>query len=87
MVMGEYDARAVVQRRVGYDGLERQARTVGIAFVSGQMDAIHLAIDMRDPQALSSGIGLGETACEERAGRIRSVQLERLCGTLIAHPA
>ena len=85
--MGEYDARAVVQRRVRHDGLQRQARAVGIAFVPGQMDAIQLAIDMRDPQALSSGIGLGETACEERAGRFRSVQLERLCGTLIAHPA
>ena len=53
----------------------------------GQMDAVQLAIDVRDPQALSSGIGLGEATCEEREGRIRSVQLERLCGTLIAHPA
>jgi len=45
-----------------------------------------MLVDVRNPQALSSGIGLGKTAREEIACRFESVQLERLRGTLIAHP-
>ena len=45
-----------------------------------------LTINMRDPQTLSSGIGLGKATREEGACCLEPVQLERLCGTLIAHP-
>ena len=46
----------------------------------------NIGIDVCDPQALPSGIGLCEALGEERAGRFQPVQLERLCGTLITHP-
>ncbi len=69
------------------DGSRGEVRTAGIAFVPGQVQAVGFAIDVRDPQALSSGIGLGKAAGEKNAGRLESVQLERLCGTLIAHGA
>lgn len=49
------------------------------------MDAVRLSIDVSHPQALPGGIGLGEAAGEEIADGIRSVQLERLLGTLKAH--
>jgi hypothetical protein len=51
-----------------------------------EMQAVPELVDMRHPQALSSGIGLGEAAGEKSPGPIESVQLERLRGTLIAHP-
>ena len=56
------------------------------ALVPGQMQALTLSVQVRDPQTLSSRVGLGEATREEVAGGSRSVQLERLCGTLIAHP-
>ena len=87
MIVRQQDAHAAVRCCVPNDRPRGKVCAAGVPFVPGKMDAVQLAINMRDPQALSSGIGLGETACEERAGRIRSVQLERLCGTLIAHPA
>ena len=56
------------------------------ALVPGQVQALTLSVQVRDPQALSSRAGPGEATREEVAGGCRSVQLERLFGTLIAHP-
>ena len=86
MVVGEKDPRGGVQRCVCDDWADRERTARFIAFMMEQVKAIPVGIDVRNPQALSSGIGLGETLSEERAGRFQSVQLERLCGTLIAHP-
>ncbi len=85
--MGEEDACAVVRCRIGDDRLHGEAGTACIAVMTRQMEAVQLPIDVHHPQALSSGIGLGNAAGEERSGRIQSVQLERPCGTLKAHPA
>jgi len=85
--MGEKNARAAVQRRIPDDRPHGELRTARIAFVPRQVQAVGFAIHVRHPQALSSGIGLGKAAGEKRAGRLESVQLERLCGTLIAHGA
>ena len=86
MIVRQQDPHAAVRCCVTDDRPRGKVCAARVPFVPRQMNAVQLAIDVRDPQALSSGIGLGEAACEERAGRIRSVQLERLCGTLIAHP-
>ena len=86
MVVGEKDPCGGVQRCVCDDWADRERAARLIAFVTEQVNAIPVGIDVRDPQALPSGIGLCEALGEERAGRFKSVQLERLCGTLIAHP-
>ena len=44
-----------------------------------------MLVDVRHPQTLSSRVGLGNAVRKEDAGGLRSVQLERLFGTLIAH--
>ena len=86
MVVGEKNSRGGVQCR-GCDDCAKRERTARlIAFVTEQVKAIPVGIDVRNPQALPSGIGLCEALGEERAGRFQPVQLERLCGTLIAHP-
>ena len=85
VIVGEQDARAAMRRRIRHDRTKRNVRAARVAVVAGQMEAVRLAIDVRHPQTLSSGIGLGKAAGEEGAGRIESVQLERLLGTLIAH--
>ena len=74
-----------MQRRIPDDGPQGKIGAAGVAFVAGQVEAIGLTIDVRDPQALSCGIGLGKAASEEGAGCLESIQLERLFGTLIAH--
>ena len=56
------------------------------AVVPGQVQALALSVQVRDPQALSSRVGLDEATREEVAGGCRSVRLERLFGTLKAHP-
>lgn len=86
MVVGEKNTRGGVQCRVCDDWADRERAARLIAFVSEQVKAIPVVIDVRNPQALSSGIGLCEALGEERAGRFQPVQRERLCGTLIAHP-
>ena len=86
VVVGEQDSRGGMQCRGCDDWADRERAARLIAFVSEQVKAIPVGIDVCDPQALPSGIGLCEALGEERAGRFRSVQLERLCGTLIAHP-
>ena len=86
MVVGEKDSRGGVQCCVCDDWADRERTARFIAFMTEQVKAIPVGIDVRNPQALPSGIGLCEALGEERAGRFRSVQLERLYGTLIAHP-
>lgn len=87
MVMGQENTGGLVKRSVRYDRAKRERAAGPIAFAPGQVNAVPVAVDVRNPQALSSRIGIGKAARKERAGRFRSVQLERLCGTLIAHPA
>ena len=86
MVVGEKDSRGGVQCCVCDDWADRERAARLIAFVTEQVNAVPVGIDVRDPQALPSGIGLCEALGEERAGRFQSVQHERLCGTLTAHP-
>ena len=86
MVVREHDAGASMPYRIGNDGANGEGRVSSRALVPRQMQAVPLIIQMRDPQALSSRIGLGKAAREEGAGRFPFVQLERLFGTLIAHP-
>ena len=87
MIVRQKDSHGAVSCCVPNDRPRGKVCAARVSFMPRQMDAVQLAIDVRDPQALSSRIGLGKAASKERAGRIRSVQLERLCGTLIAHPA
>ena len=87
MVVGEDDAGASMPHRILDDRTEREGGVAFCAVVPRQVHAVRPIVDMRHPQALSSGIGLGEATREKGAGRLGSVQLERLCGTLIAHPA
>ncbi len=83
--MGEQKARALLKQRVGDDGADRQVCLAFEAIVPGQVNAIEFAVHMRNPQTLSSRIGLREASGEKRLSRFGSVQLERLFGTLIAH--
>jgi hypothetical protein len=85
MVVGEKTTRRSVQCRVCDDWTDRERTARLIAFVLEQVKAIPVVIDVRNSQALPSGIGLCEALGEERAGRFKSVQLGRPCGTLIAH--
>ena len=85
MVVGEQDPRAAVERRVRYNRSDGKGRVACTALMPGQVQALTLSVQVRDPQALSSRVGLGEATREEVAGGCRSVQLERLFGTLIAH--
>ena len=88
MVVGENDARAsACECRVPDDGAQRESRTAPSPSWRDRCRQFSCLIDVRHPQALSSGIGLGKAAGEEVAGRRQSVQLERLFGTLIAHSA
>ena len=82
VVVGKKDTRGSVQCCVCDDWADRERTARLIALVTEQVNAIPVVIDVRKPQALSSGIGLCEALGEERAGRFQSVQHERLCGTL-----
>jgi len=86
VVVGQKNAGGLVKRSVRNDRAEWERATGLIAIMSGQVNAIPVGVDVRHPQALSSGIGLGEAAHEERARRFQPVQLERPRDTLIAHP-
>jgi len=85
--MREQDTGAVVKRGVEDDGAERELRLRRIAVVTRYVEAVRIPVDMRHPQSLSSWVGLGEAACKEVAGRLRSGKPERLFGTLMAHEA
>ena len=55
MVVGEDQAGAAVDRRVGDDRAQRELGAAGIALVAGEVEAARLIVDMRDPQAFAGG--------------------------------
>jgi hypothetical protein len=57
-----------------------------IAWITGEMDASRLFIDMRNPQILECRIGVGQAAGKEFPRRCKAVELQREFGTLIPHP-
>ena len=83
--MGKDDAGAFKQRCVANDRPQRKRPLRRIPVVTRHVEAIRISVDMRHPQSLSAGIGLGEATCEEVASRLQSGQPERLFGTLIAY--
>ena len=87
VIVCEEQAPAARHRRVGNDRSHWKPSSAGVALMTRQSDALQSKIDMRNPQALSSWIGLVEAVREESASRLQSVQLERLGGTPIAHPS
>ena len=84
--MRQEDSRAAEHCRIRKNRPNGQADFRDFTVITSQVKAVRISIDVGHPQALSSGIGLGKATRKERAGRLQSVQLERLCGTLIAHP-
>ena len=72
-------------RRVGDDRPEGKIGAFLNACVAAQVDATRLLIDMRDPQAFGSRIGIGEAAGEEVARGCAPVQFQRKIGTLVSH--
>ena len=85
VVVGKKDTRGSVQHCACDDSAKQERAARLIAFLTEQVKAIPLGVDVRDPQALPSGIEVCEALGEEPAGRFWSVQLGRPCGTLIAH--
>ena len=63
--MSQQEARSAVQRRIPDDGPQGEIGAAGVAFVAGQVEAIGLTIDVRHPQALSSGIGPGKASAKK----------------------
>ena len=86
MIVREHDPRSAVPQGIGNDRPNGEGRVPGRALVPGEVQAPAAIVQVRNPQALSSRVGLCKATREEGAGRFRSVQLERLFGTLIAHP-
>ena len=72
MVVGKKDSHGGVQCCVCDDWADRERAARLIAFVTEQVNAIPVGVDVRDPQVLPSGIGLGEALGEERGGRFQS---------------
>ena len=65
VVMGEDDPGAAVLSGVGDDFAEREIGAVRIAFVTSQVEAARLAVDMGNPQAFAKRIPVGQAAGEE----------------------
>lgn len=73
MVVGEDDAGAVVNQRVGDYLPERQTGAAIVAVMSGEVDAPRLIVDMGDPQMFAGRVGFSEAVGEEAPGRVETV--------------
>ncbi len=67
------------------DFTQRECSLGLAAVVARKMQATRFVVDMRDPQALARGIGIGHAPGEEGRGRREAVELQREFGTLIPH--
>src|SRR5689334_21063308 len=85
VVVSENDSRAAMNRRIGDDRAERKFGADRVAFMSGDVKAAGIIVDMRHPQILSRRIRIGDAAGEEGTGRGNAVESQREFGTLITH--
>jgi hypothetical protein len=85
VIVSEDKSGAAVNRRVGDDRAQGKRRAALIASVAGDVEAARLVVDMRDPQALATRIGVGEAPGEEAARRFQPVEFQRQFGTLNSH--
>lgn len=85
VVVGEYDASAAIESRVGDDRAQGEVGARLIAFVEREVEAMRLAIDMRDPQSFAGRVGVGEASGEEASRCFMSVDYQRGFGTLTSH--
>lgn len=85
MVVREHDPAAAMRRRIGDDLADRKSAACLVALVTGQMYAVRVRIDMRDPEMLAAGILFRQAAGEERPRSRKAVELQRSVGTLISH--
>ena len=85
VVVGKDDSGATLNGGVGDDVPQRKRRSRLVALVARQVHAARLIIDMGDPQAFATGIGIGEATRKECARGGKAVQLQRKFGTLISH--
>ena len=85
MRVAKHQSRASAANHVCDDRPDRQRDLSVVAFVTREMDAVQLPVDMGNEQALSSRIGLRQATDEEVAGCSEAAELERPFGTLIAH--
>ena len=86
VIVRKHDPCGPVPYGVRNDGADGEGRVAGGALMVCEVQALPPIVQMRHPQALASRVGLGQATRKERAGGFRSIQLERLFGTLIAHP-
>jgi hypothetical protein len=83
--MGQDDPGAPMRRGIRDNVVQRKVRAGFIARMAGEVKAAGLVVHMRDPQALASGIGVGDAACEKGASGGETIQFQGEFGTLIAH--
>ena len=85
VIMPEDDPRACAPRRIGDDRADGQESFRFAAFVTSEVNAVQLLVDMCDEEEFAVRIGLGEAAGEKVAGSCESAELQRPFGTLMAH--
>ena len=74
-----------MERRVDDDISQREVDAAAIPVMPGQMEAVMLFIEVRDPQAFPAPVDLREAAGEEVPRCLRAIQLQRGFGTLMLH--
>ena len=62
-----------------------KSRLLIVPAMAGEMEAMRLVINMRDPQAFAPRIFLGKATGEEGPRRLDAIELQREFGTLIPH--
>ena len=82
VVMGKDDPGASVGGGIGDDLAHREIGAGLVTLVAGKMEAAGLIVDMRDPQAFTARVGIGDAAGEEAARGSQAIELERKFGTL-----
>ena len=71
--------------RIPDDFAYRQGGPGPVAFVAREMQAARIMVEMRHPQAFAARIGIRKAAGEKLASRRKSVEPQRMFGTLVTH--
>jgi len=85
MVVSEDDSRAVILGGIGNDWLQREVHPRIVTFMTTDVEAARLIVDVRDPQGLAGEIIFGEAAGEKLPCDGKPIELQRKFGTLVPH--
>ena len=85
VIMRQHDARAAMTKRVLQDRLHWEMRATLVTFMTGDVEATRVIIDMGYPQALTRRVRTGEAAFEKAPRRPDSVEPDWQFGTLMEH--